>query len=191
LTGKLEGEKEMRAAQRILMVCLICLPAAAFADVYPLNPPPDVSIFFISGNGGDYSGLAAGITDYGNCVSGCGPPLSFSQSGGTFDITTIEDSTQVYLAGNLISSVVGSGNTANELGELFQVTTDNTALWEAIEGQLPSSFGSEVVIDFNNTNEEYFAADLTPAVPEPASLTLLLCGLAAGYARKRWAGKKS
>jgi hypothetical protein len=206
LTKNLKGTKNMRAAQRILMACLICLPTAAFADVYPLNPPPDLfidtfSVVAPSGSMQDvsFAGTVEAITDQsaGGCSSGCFAGLDFVQSDGTFSVND-GDGTN-YLTGTLIDSLIEPGG---EVGELFTVGIDNTAAWTALESEdlgafnAASSFGGTVVMDlhlFDPTTggASNAVADLTPAVPEPASWTLLLTGLAAGLSRKRWALKKS
>lgn len=192
---KRKGEK-MRVVSRILVASLICLPAVAFADVYPLSPPPDLFTDNItSSSSNTFTGTVESITDYGNCSSiPCFANLNFVQTASAFSIT--DSSSDTYLAGTLVTTTVDAGG---EVGEIFDVTTDNAALWSALEGQPASSFGSEVVMDLHDF---YFGAgyepdatsDFTPyasVVPEPASLTLLLSGLAVGYVRKRIAGKKS
>lgn len=190
----------MRVAQRVLVACMVCLPTIAFADTYPLNPPPDLFIDTISYTGLTLTGTVESITDYGNCA---GIPcsvlgLTFSQiDNGTTDPFTISDGTNVWLAGNLITNAVGVGG---EAGELFSITTDNSALWSGLEGQTASSFGSEVALDLHffdagdtSGSQPLAVADLAPtaATPEPASLTLLFSGLVAGLARKRIARKRN
>lgn len=174
------------------MVCLLCLPTAAFADVYPLNPPPDLFIDTFTYTGPTLTGTVESITDTGNCASiPCFADLNFYQDSSGFEIYEGSD---IYLAGPRITYQVDSGG---EVGQLFAVTVDNNALWSLLEGQPASSFGSEVVMDLHDFDTGTFAyqpnaiADLTPAaVPEPVSLTLLFSGLAAGLLRKRLAGNK-
>jgi hypothetical protein len=186
-----------RTANQILMVCLLSLPAAAFADVYPLAPPPDLFIDTITYTGPTLTGTVMSITDNGNCASSpCFAGLQFNQvitaASDTFQVT---DGTNVYLAGTLITNAVGAGG---EAGELFSITTDATGLWSMLEGQPASSFGNEVALDLHDfsttpgADETDATGDLAPlATPEPASLTLLFTGLVAGLARKRMAGKRS
>jgi hypothetical protein len=189
-----------RTANQILMVCLLSLPAAAFADVYPLAPPPDLFIDTITYTGSTLTGTVEGITDIGACSAiPCSslPPLEFIQTdnGVTDTFEVVDISNDVYLAGSLITNAVGAGG---EAGELFSITTDATGLWSVLEGQPASSFGNEVALDLHdfsttpNADETGATGDLAPlATPEPASLTLLFSGLVAGLARKRMAGKRS
>jgi hypothetical protein len=188
-----------RTANQFLMVCLLSLPAAAFADVYPLAPPPDIFIDTIAFSGSSLTGTVEAITDSGGCsaipCSGL-DSLEFIQTlSGGFQV--VDSSNEVYLAGSLITNSVGPGG---EAGELFSITTDDNALWSAWEGQAASSFGSEVALDlhdFDSTNtsgnvQPDAVGDLAPlATPEPASLTLLFSGLVAGFARKRLARKRN
>jgi hypothetical protein len=190
------------AAKQILMVCLLCLPAAAFADVYPLAPPPDLFISYIDYTGTSLTGVVEAITDVGSCGGfPCGADLDFSQlTPNAFQIT--DGGSNVYLAGSLVpgSAISEAGG---EFGELFDVTVDNEALWSALESVdsgtpvTASSFGSEVVLDLHDFYGTTgllpdATGDMTPAAtPEPASLTLLFTGLVAGFARKRMARKRS
>jgi hypothetical protein len=186
----------MRTAQRILMACLILLPTAAFADVYPLNPPPDLFIDNFVYTGNSLFGTVEGITDFGNCQSPCFAGLNFYADGNLFDVT--DGSNDVLLGGNFITSAYGGGG---EYGLMYSVTADDTSLWALIEGQAPSSFGSVVVIDIHDLDTDDpgyqpdVTADLTPmttaATPEPGSLTLLFSGLAAVIVRKRMASRKA
>lgn len=186
-----------RCANQFLMVCLMSLPAAAFADVYPLNSPPDLFIDTISYTGPTLSGTVESITDVGNCSAiPCFAGLEFSWDLSGFEVT---DGVNVYLAGNEVpgSAVALAGG---EAGVLFTVTIDDLALWSALEGQAASSFGSEVAMDLHGFDasdtsgdvQSNAVADMTPtATPEPASMTLLFTGLVAGFARKRMAKKRN
>jgi hypothetical protein len=184
----------MRAAQKLLVASLICLPTAAFADAYTLYPPPDVFLdtFNVTSASNSmqnvsFTATAEAITDFG--CNACFAGLTFTQSGGTFSITS---GNTTYLTGTLTSFVIEAGG---EVGEIFKVGIDNIAAWTALEGTAASSFGGSVVIDLHDFNPDATGpsdadADLTPT-PEPASLTLILVGLAAGLARKRLARKRS
>jgi len=186
----------MHAAQRILVACLICLPTVAFADVYPLNSPPDLFIDSLNYTGPTLTGTVESITDLGNCQSiPCFAGLNFYQDASGFNVN--DGSGDIYLAGTQVTYQIDPGG---EVGQIFDITIDDTALWSALEGQSASSFGPVVVMDLHQfstipgASELTATADLTPQaspVPEPASLALLLGGLAAGFARKRLAGKKS
>jgi hypothetical protein len=186
----------MRAAQRILVACLLCLPTIAFADVYPLNPPPDLFIDTFTYTGPTLTGTVESIADLGNCSAiPCFAGLNFYQDASGFNVN--DGDGDIYLAGTRVTYQVDSGG---EVGQIFDITTDNIALWSALEGQTASSFGPVVVMDLHQFYVSTFGfqpdatADLTPeasTVPEPASLTLLLGGLAAGLARKRLSRKKS
>ena len=184
-----------RAAQGLLIIGLFILPTAVFADVFPLNPPPDLFIdTFVNTTGATPSltGTVESITDSGACNGGCYAGLNFTQDGfqvgDTFEVT--DGSDDVYLEGTLDAFVNGGGG---EYGELFTVTVDNNALWTALEGQTASSFTGSVVMDLHSFNPltggyQYEAsADMTPAgvIPEPATLTLLCTGLAAGLLRRK------
>jgi hypothetical protein len=197
---KFERDEKMHAAQRILVACLICLPTVAFADVYTLNPPPDLAISNFTYTGLTLTGTVSNITDFGNCQSSpCFAVLNFYEDANGFNVNDGLGNT--YLAGvEVADQIYPSGAPGQfEVDQLFDVTIDDTTLWSALEGQSPSSFGPVVVMDLHEFSytpgsEPYAIADLTPAaspVPEPVSLTLLLSGLAAGFARKRLAGKKS
>ncbi|MGA2634492.1 MAG: PEP-CTERM sorting domain-containing protein [Terracidiphilus sp.] len=197
----------MRASLRILTACLTCLPTMAFADVYPLNPPPELFIDNITvETGGFITGDVESITDVGKCAEptpcNTGPtsvsPLYFYEdpSAGTFQVNDHDG--DIYLVGYpLTASQVDSGG---EVGQIFTVSRDDTNLWTSAEGQTPSSFGPVVAIDFHDfypgdvgfqPDATAYIAPLGSTVPEPASLTLLLSGLAAGLARRRMAGKKA
>jgi len=187
----------MRAAQRILIASLICLPTAAFADAYTLNPALDVAIGNINVTSASnsmqnvsFTAVAEDITDNAAGCSKCFAGLTFTQSGGAFSIT---GGGITYLAGTLTNFVIEAGG---EVGEIFTVTKDNIGAWTALEGAAASSFGGTVVLDLHLFNpdgsgsEDAADGDLT-ATPEPASLTLILAGLAAGLARRRLTRKKS
>jgi hypothetical protein len=179
----------------LLTICLVSLPAAALADVYPLNPPADLFIDQISVSGTSVTGVVESITDVGNCAAlPCFAALNFYADASGFTVENSLD--QVLLAGTLIQYATAAGG---EVGALFSVTTDNSTLWDALEGgQTATSFGSEVVLDAHDLDlssigtQSDATADLTPsAIPEPASMTLLLSGLAAGFVRKRMAKKRN
>jgi hypothetical protein len=186
----------MRTARRILIVCLTLLPTAAFADVYPLNPPPDLFIDNFTYTGPTLTGTVEGITDLGNCQSPCFAGLNFYQDINGFNVNDGDGDT--YLAGTRTTFQVDAGG---EVGQIFDITVDNLALWSALEGDAASSFGPVVVMDLHNFYTDDFAyqpdatADLTPAAtaatPEPASMTLLFSGIAAIIARKRLASRKA
>lgn len=99
----------------------------------------------------------------------------------------------IYLVGYpLTASQVDSGG---EVGQIFTVSRDDTNLLTSAEGQTPSSFGPVVAIDFHDfypgdvgfqPDATAYIAPLGSTVPEPASLTLLLSGLAAGLLVEGW-----
>jgi hypothetical protein len=195
-----------RIAARTLFVCLLLIPMTALADdVYPLNAPPDVFIdnISVSSNTTLSSSTVEAIVDAPatGCSSDCDIfNLSFSANASGFQIYDPSNS-DVYLAGTLIAGSYDNAG-GGEVGELFTVTTDNTALWTALEQswagpndhQSASSFSPEVVIDVHGDVNGTTTADLdlTPApIPEPATFTLLFSGLAAGLLRKRLAGKRA
>ena len=136
------------------------------------------------------------------------PDLSFTANASGFTITgqsalnygKSSDPTVTYLAGSYIpGSYVNQANI--EYGELFTVTADNVAEWTALEALNPSSSGTNpatnmlgdtMLLDFHTYID---AGDMevytgTAPTPEPATLTLLCAGLAAGALRKRLARKK-
>ena len=207
----------MRVAKTILMSCLLALPTAVLADPTAF-PPPDAAVSYLNyeyvnfGGASGLNGLVGGITDTGSCLSGCGSGafLYFNQTGNNFAITgpvTFDDSTGAivdtgaanpYLEGTITST---TPNVGGDFTELATVTLDNNALWSAFEGQSATSFGAQVVLIFNTItydnggNITGGAIDIEPAqpatvTPEPASLTLLISGLAAGVLRRRNAAKK-
>jgi len=202
----------MRAAKNLLVLCLLALPTVALADVYPLNGPPDIYIdHFFTQSGLTMTGDVASIGDVPN--TGCGgsgecefaESLIFSSTSSGFTITgnTPTDPntfTHTYLSGSYVKSQTDAGG---EVGIGYSVTSDNQALWTALEKEsagasdtqaatnLPD--GTLLVMDIHNFgNQNNADADMTPAAtPEPATLTLLGSGLLAGLLRKRLARNKA
>jgi hypothetical protein len=182
----------------------------AFADVYPLAPIPQLSLNdFNVEAGGIFTADVESITDVGNCAAptpcNTGPtsisPLYLyddpNSPTSTFQVT--DHNGENYLFGY---PIISSETVGNDIGELFTVVGDNANYWYYAEGhQTASSFGSVVVIDINDIylnqvgNQPDATGYIAPLgaapVPEPASLTLLFGGLAAGLARRRMAGKKA
>jgi len=185
----------MRAAKLVLIVCLLCLATTAFADYYPLNPPPDLRVdtFFYNADG-YLQGTVESITDVGNCsIFPCDIgflTLAFYDSGqgpyGAGFIIYGTDLSDVYLLGTVIGQGVGLGG---EAGVLNTVEFADAAKWNAIEGQIASSFGSIVALDLHNFDPNDLSqtyADFAPSTtPEPASMTLVIGGLALGLLRKK------
>jgi hypothetical protein len=132
--------------------------------------------------------------------------MSADQSG--FSIYNHDDISKIYMTASLIAG--SYKKEGDEVGEEFLVTFDNLAFWNSVElydaglahvvpaTNLPN--GTKMVLDvhlgvFDTDKGVYDAAyaDMTPAgtsTPEPATLTLLCSGLAAGLLRKRLARNK-
>jgi hypothetical protein len=142
--------------------------------------------------------------------SGCsiGLALSFTANASGFTITgqTVaaykanSSATTTYLSGSIVpGSFLQDGS---NYGELFDVTEtpDERAEWTALEEAFPSIIapglatnlnGDQIALDFDSLDNG--TADMEPyvtATPEPATLTLLCSGLAAGLLRKRLARNK-
>lgn len=202
----------MHRVKSILTISLLLLPAAAWADVYQLNGPPDVDIDPLSvTNYTTMTGTPAAIVDAlgTGCYNSCAilPTLVFSADANGFSISgpTVADPSAdvVYLSGTIVpGSYLNYPPGSIEVGEIFDIQIDNTAQWSALEQawagpsdtQSASSFGAEVVMDihFDTGNTGYAFADMTPVAPtpEPAALALLSAGLTAGLLRKRSAVKR-
>lgn len=145
-----------------------------------------------------FTANASGFTITGQTVEAYNSSLLYSGSG--FDTNPADNATTTYLSGSFVAgSFLQSGN---DYGELFKVNVDNVAEWTALEELSPNIFssvyatnlnGDQVALDFDSLDGG--TADLEPwtatATPEPASLTLLCSGLAAGLLRKRLARKKA
>jgi hypothetical protein len=207
-------------AKRLLVLCLLALPTAALADEYQLNGPPDISITGMTfADHGTYATLSGGTvaTIIDATGTGCTSPCSIAnplpwavmsadQSG--FSIYNQGNTSQIYMTASLVTgSYLKSGT---EVGEEFLVTLDDLAFWNLVETTEGSGHtvpatdltNTEMVLDvhlgeFNDVAGVYDAAfaDMTPAgspnaTPEPATLTLLCSGLAAGLIRKRLARNK-
>jgi hypothetical protein len=144
----------------------------------------------------------------GSLCSFNGPALSFTSNASGFQITgqSVEDYKNgdvytgpiTYLSGSFVAgSFLQEGS---DYGELFDVTTDNVAEWTALENLSPnlsttvsatSLLHDQIALDFYSLSGG--TADMEPyvtATPEPATLTLLCSGLAAGLLRKRLARNK-
>jgi hypothetical protein len=208
----------MRVLKNFVALCLLVLPAAAFADIYQLTPPPDLRIGeFTTQNGLTLVGSVDTINDalntgcfYGECPYA--ETLVFSSNSLGFTITgnTASDPnvyTHTYLSG---SYVPGSYKTASggEVGIEYLVSFDDVSLWTALEQEGASYLGATdtqpatnlpigtlMVFDLHSYGTGDAVADMTPAgtpvvTPEPATLTLLGSGMLAGLFRKRFAGNK-
>lgn len=181
----------MRAARAVLILCLLCLATTAFADIYPLNPPPDLFIDTISYDGFTLTGTVESITDVNNCSAiPCFANLTFVADLSGWEVYGT-DPTDVYVSGQVITGQVGSGG---EAGLLLSVLFDDNAKWSALEGQTASSFGSLVALDLHNFDpnqtglQPLATGDLAPTTtPEPASLSLVIGGLAAALTRRKFA----
>lgn len=193
-----------RVANRFLMVCLLSLPAAAFADVYPLSPSPDLFINAITSSGGILNGRVETITDTGGCwAAPCDTSLRYWANGTSFKVYGT-DLSDVYLAGRLVDSQVGQVG-SGEYGEKYTVAPYDLSKWSALDDQFGLGFGPYVVIDYHNFNfsrdslgyhnsnfsrdSNVAFADMTPTppippVPEPMTLALSLTGMAVGLARR-------
>jgi hypothetical protein len=217
----------MRAVKALFIVCLLCLGTTAFADIFPLNPPPDLFIDNINISLSGLTGSVETITDINGCESACPAGLTmFTGLDNSFLIYGI-DPTDIYLQGTLVDGQIGLGG---EAGFLIQVLLDDNAKWSALKSSFlgydvtASSFGKLVAFNIHNLffepgddssgscNDDHGRdddvcnvnggsddfphsrafGDLAPvkATPEPASLTLVLGGAAAGLLRKKLAGKK-
>ena len=136
------------------------------------------------------------------------PDLSFTANASGFTITgqsaldygKSSDPTVTYMTGSYIpGSYINQANV--EFGELFTVTADNVAEWTALEELDPSSTGilpatnmlnDTLALDFHYYEDDGDMEIYTGSAPtpEPATLTLLCAGLAAGALRKRLARKR-
>jgi hypothetical protein len=202
----------MRAVKALLLACLLCLGTAAMADVYPLTPPPLLSIDNFGFTDTGLAGSVETITDTNGCESGCFAGLNlFAGYDNSFSIYGT-DLSDLYLQGQLINGQI-IGDSA---GFLIQVTLDDNSKWSALESAFlgnsvtASSFGDLVALNINNFSQigsgpspdsninggkdcqQGAYGDLGPvrATPEPASLTLVLGGVAAGILRRKLANKK-
>ncbi len=205
-------------AKNLLVLCLLALPTVALADVYQLTPPPDMRIdTFTTQSGLTLVGTVETIGDAPGtgCYSAECPyaeTLTFSSDALGFTITgnTAADPntySYIYLSGGYVSgSYLSPGG--GEVGIEYSVTSDNQALWTALEQEgapyvggtdsqpatnLP--YGTLMVLDLHNSGTGDALADMTPAppttvTPEPATLTLLGSGLLAGLLRKKLARNK-
>ncbi len=176
----------MRILKGILLAILLATANMAVADVFPLNPPPDLFISNINGTGSSMNGFVESITDGGNCSSiPCFAGLNFAADSSGFSIWGT-DVLDVYLAGSLVSSASAAGG---EYGQIYSITDDESAKWAVLEGQAPTSFGPYVAIDYHSFDPSAVSgayADMAPTtIPEPSVLVLMLSGLAAAVARKR------
>jgi hypothetical protein len=213
----------MRVLKNFVALCLLVLPAAAFADIYPLNGPPDISIDGISfTDNGSYATLSGGSVE--TLIDGTGtgcqavacevssnlslPWVVMSANSTGFTIFDNDNPSTVYMTASLIAGSYQKVGT--EVGEKFLVTYDDLAFWNYVEStdvgaahtvSATNLLNTVMVLDLHlgvkNSDGIYDAAfaDMTPVgtpvvTPEPATLTLLCSGLAAGVLRKRFAGNK-
>jgi hypothetical protein len=137
--------------------------------------------------------------------------IAFNANATGFTITgqTIDDynngtsGTTTYLAGTLVAGSYQNPGGFSEFGELFTVTAEDITNMNSLEQTFASYLGTngatnllgaEVFFDFDSTatdgDMEPYLPPKTP-VPEPATLTLLGSGLAAGLLRKRLARKRA
>jgi hypothetical protein len=215
----------MRAVKALLIMCVLCLGTTAFADVYPLAPPPELFLNHIVFDDSGLSGHVQTITDINGCELGC--------TAGLFMLTGFDDSfsiygsnpSDIYLQGTLIDAALIPGG---EAGLLIQISFEDNAKWSALESNFlghdvtASTFGNLVAMNIHNlsltddsnsvhSNDDsgddnsgddnsgddhsgddchnYAYGDLGPVrqTPEPASLTLIFAGAAAGLLRKKLA----
>ena len=175
-----------RLSKALSVLIFVLVSRMALADVYTLNPPPDLFISNINGTGSSMNGFLESITDVGNCSSiPCFAGLNFAADSSGFSIWGT-DVLDVYLAGSLVSSASAAGG---EYGQIYSITDDESAKWAVLEGQAPTSFGPYVAIDYHSFDPSAVSgayADMAPTtIPEPSVLVLMLSGLAAAVARKR------
>jgi hypothetical protein len=183
----------MRAAKTVLLVCLVCLATTAFADIFQLHPPPDLFIDTFNFTGATLTGTVESITDVNNCSAiPCFANLTFFADNTGWSVYGT-DPTDVYVSGTILEAVGGSGG---EAGLLLSVLFEDNAKWSILEGQQATSFGSLVALDLHNFDPNFIGiqplatGDLAPtSTPEPASLSLVIGGLAAGLVRRKFAQK--
>jgi hypothetical protein len=183
----------------------------------PLPGPPSLgtplsggAVEAISDVSGTWCFPSPGSPPLGNYESPCklgGLALAFNADATGFTITgqSIADynagtnGTVTYLAGTYLSGTYQDPGGANEYGELFEVTSDNVSELNQLEQTFASSVGTKpatnwdwqiVAFNFNSDTGDGDMEEFVPA-PEPATLTLLCTGLAAGLLRKRLARKKA
>jgi hypothetical protein len=152
---------------------------------------------------------ASGFTITGQTVAAYDSSHTYFQNNptATIDPNPADSATTTYLAGTYIPGSYVDQNNNIEYGELFTVTLDNVAEWTELEALYPGGGNANPLLDNPATNllgdtvffdfdsyvrdgdmEPYFGESPTP---EPATLTLLCTGLAAGLLRKRLSGKKA
>jgi hypothetical protein len=145
---------------------------------------------------------ATGFTITGQTVAAYESSVNYfnNNKGATVDPNAADNATITYLSG---SFVAGSFRTdgGGDYGELFDVTetSQEVAAWTELEkyfgattGSATNLDGDQVAFDLDKTNEgsTFDIEPWTETTPEPATLTLLCSGLAAGLLRKRLARKK-
>jgi hypothetical protein len=107
--------------------------------------------------------------------------------------------TTTYLSGNYIAgSYVDQNNTNIEYGELFTVVSEDQTNMNELELTFPSANGTNPASNLVGDTVFFdFDSDTTDGdmeingTPEPATLTLLCSGLAAGLLRRRLGRKKA